>query len=65
MKKCYLLVRKFDNAIVETCEKVYTSYEFAMKMLEQVNDFCIGEGLWTLLELDIDEYKTANDLLND
>ena len=38
MKKCYLLVRKFDNAIVETCEKVYTSYEFAMKMLEQAKE---------------------------
>jgi len=62
MKKVYLLVRVVDNAIVETYDKVYTSFDFACELRNQIASQSLGEGFWDLIELEVDTFQTANDL---
>ena len=62
MNRGYLLVRIFDNAIVETYNKIFTSFDFACELRNQIASESLGEGFWDLLELEIDTFQTSNDL---
>ena len=62
MNKGYLLVRIFNDTIVETYNKIFTSFDFACELRNQIANECLGKGFWELLELEIDTFQTSNDL---
>ena len=65
MTKVYLLVRVKNDKIVEISSKVYTSFNFAVKMVIELNSFEKGinnDDIWLIKDLELDTFVTSNDL---
>lgn len=61
MEKVYLLVRKVENKVVETNEKVYLSKQWAERVAQDWNEINIVGGVWEVLELEVDDFRTAEE----
>lgn len=61
MEKVYLLVRKVENKVVETNEKVYLSKQWAERVAQDWNEINIVSGVWEVLELEVDDFRTAEE----
>jgi len=60
--KVYLLVRESEiNKPLQITEKVYTSKEFAEIVCLEANNCNCFEGKWVVRELELDDFKTANE----
>lgn len=65
MTKVYLLVRVKNDKIVEISSKVYTSFNFAVKMVIELNSFEKGinnDDIWFIKDLELDTFMTSSDL---
>ena len=65
MTKVYLLTRVRDGKIIEISSKVYTSFNFVVKMAVELNSFEKGidsDDIWLIKDLELDTFVTSNDL---
>ncbi len=65
MTKVYLLTRVRDGKIIEISSKVYTSFNFVVKMAVELNSFEKGidsDDIWLIKDLELDTFITSNDL---
>lgn len=65
MTKVYLLTRVRDGKIIEISNKVYTSFNFVVKMAVELNSFEKGidsDDIWFIKDLELDTFITSNDL---
>ena len=65
MTKVYLLTRVRDGKIIEISSKVYTSFNFVVKMAVELNSFEKGidsDDIWLIQDLELDTFITSNDL---
>lgn len=65
MTKVYLLTRVRNGEIIEISSKVYTSFNFVVKMAVELNSFEKGidsDDIWLIKDLELDTFITSNDL---
>ena len=65
MTKVYLLTRVRNGEIIEISNKVYTSFNFVVKMAVELNSFEKGidsDDIWLIKDLELDTFITSNDL---
>ena len=65
MTKVYLLTRVRNGEIIEISNKVYTSFNFVVKMAIELNSFEKGidsDDIWLIKDLELDTFITSNDL---
>lgn len=65
MTKVYLLTRVRNGEIIEISSKVYTSFNFVVKMAVELNSFEKGidsDDIWLIKDLELDTFVTSNDL---
>lgn len=65
MTKVYLLTRVKNGEIIEISSKVYTSFNFVVKMAVELNSFEKGidsDDIWLIKDLELDTFITSNDL---
>lgn len=65
MTKVYLLTRVRDGKIIEISSKVYTSFNFVVKMAVELNSFEKGidsDDIWLIKDLELDTFITNSDL---
>lgn len=61
MEKVYLIVREDGTRELEISDKVYLSKRFAEKVCNDWNEVNLLRGIWSVRELEVDSFLTAEE----